>query len=256
MRATGEHAEVHGLSHKRGTSPDREALWRYAFDGILQRDDNPDVEDVRDTNLARFLFAYRPDDSDLPIDDRRNYYQRGIGSADLLRKALGTVTRFGGRTFVRRAIDELKENIRRRDTSIGVVGGSVPKVRFLGLMYCVLGRCPDHSDQHRLGPRYRRLTWRNVFTRSPSTNGAATFICTGRRSFTSVVSVVVLVDAAGTCTVTAEDGRFKLDSVPSGMPIDCRRFIASTFVSIGSSGCLVAAHRCLLTSRTSTTINP
>jgi uncharacterized protein (DUF2235 family) len=133
----------------------------YAFDGTGQRDDNPDAEDVRDTNVARFFFAYRPDDSDLPMDDRRNHYQRGIGSAGLLRKALGTVTGFGGRTFVRRAIDKLKQNITRGDTSIDVVGfsrgaalaldfvneiakgnarlanGSVPTVRFLGLFDCV-----------------------------------------------------------------------------------------------------------------------
>ena len=133
----------------------------YAFDGTGQRDDNPDLEDVRDTNVARFFFAYRPDDSDKPIDDRRNHYQRGVGSAGLLRKALGTVTGFGGRTFVRRALDKLRDNIEGRDTTIDVVGfsrgaalaldfvneiakgkakledGTIPKVRFLGLFDCV-----------------------------------------------------------------------------------------------------------------------
>ena len=44
----------------------------YAFDGTGQRDDNPDAEDVKDTNVARFLFLYRPNDADLPIDDRKN----------------------------------------------------------------------------------------------------------------------------------------------------------------------------------------
>ena len=133
----------------------------YAFDGTGQRDDNPEAEDVRDTNVARFFFAYRPDDSNLPIDDRRNHYQRGIGTAGLLRKALGTVTGFGGRTFVRRALDKLHDNIERGDTTIDVVGfsrgaalaldfvneiakgkvklanGAIPKVRFLGLFDCV-----------------------------------------------------------------------------------------------------------------------
>jgi len=133
----------------------------YAFDGTGQIDDNPEAEDVRDTNVARFFFAYRPNDSDLPVDDRRNHYQRGIGTAGLLRKALGTVTGFGGRTFVRRAIDKLQDNIERGDTTIDVVGfsrgaalaldfvnevakgkakradGSIPRVRFLGLFDCV-----------------------------------------------------------------------------------------------------------------------
>ena len=133
----------------------------YAFDGTGQRDDNPDAEDVRDTNVARFFFAYRPDDFDLPIDDRRNHYQRGVGSAGLLRRAAGTISGFGGRTFVRRALDKLKDNIEQGDTTIDVVGfsrgaalaldfvneiakgkakladGSIPKVRFLGLFDCV-----------------------------------------------------------------------------------------------------------------------
>src|SRR5688500_6770547 len=133
----------------------------YAFDGTGQRDDNPDLEDAGDTNVARFFFAYRPDDSDLPIDDRHNHYQRGIGSAGLLRKALGTITGFGGRTFVRRAIEKLEDNVQRGDTTIDVVGfsrgaalaldfvnevakgkarlagGAIPKVRFLGLFDCV-----------------------------------------------------------------------------------------------------------------------
>jgi len=133
----------------------------YAFDGTGQRDDNPDHEDARDTNVARFFFAYRPDDSTLPIDDRHNHYQRGIGSAGLLRKALGTVTGFGGRTFVRRAMDKLRDNLKEGDTIIDVVGfsrgaalaldfvneiskgkarrgdGTIPKVRFLGLFDCV-----------------------------------------------------------------------------------------------------------------------
>jgi uncharacterized protein (DUF2235 family) len=133
----------------------------YAFDGTGQRDDNPELEDVKDTNVARFFFAYRPSDADLPIDDRSNHYQRGIGSAGLLRRALGTVTGFGGRTFVRRALDKLRDNIERGDTTIDVVGfsrgsalaldfvneiakgkanvpnGSIPTVRFLGLFDCV-----------------------------------------------------------------------------------------------------------------------
>ena len=133
----------------------------YAFDGTGQRDDNPDTEDAKDTNVARFFFAYRPNDADLPADDRHNHYQRGIGSAGLLRKALGTITGFGGRTFVRRAIDKLKDNIERNDATIDVVGfsrgaalaldfvneiakgkaklpdGTIPTVRFLGLFDCV-----------------------------------------------------------------------------------------------------------------------
>ena len=83
------------------------------------------------------------------------------GVPGLLRKALGIVTGFGGRTFVRRAIDKLKDNIERGDTTIDVVGfsrgaalaldfvneiakgkakledGTIPKVRFLGLFDCV-----------------------------------------------------------------------------------------------------------------------
>ena len=133
----------------------------YAFDGTGQRDDSPEAEDVRDTNVARFFFAYRPNDFDVPVDDRRNHYQRGVGSAGLLRKVLGTVTGFGGRTFVRRALDKLNDNIERGDTTTDVVGfsrgaalaldfvneiakgkakladGSIPKVRFLGLFDCV-----------------------------------------------------------------------------------------------------------------------
>lgn len=133
----------------------------YAFDGTGQHDDNPDVEDTNDTNVARFFLAYRPSDSQLPMDDRHNHYQRGVGSAGLLRKALGTVTGFGGRTFIRRAIDKLKDNIERGDTTIDVVGfsrgaalaldfvneiakgkakladGTIPTVRFLGLFDCV-----------------------------------------------------------------------------------------------------------------------
>ena len=133
----------------------------YAFDGTGQRDDNPDVEDVNDTNVARFFFAYRPNDSELPIDDRQNHYQRGVGSAGLLRKVAGGIAGFGGRTFVHRAIDKLRSNIKQNHTTIDVVGfsrgaalaldfvneiakgeakladGSIPKVRFLGLFDCV-----------------------------------------------------------------------------------------------------------------------
>jgi hypothetical protein len=133
----------------------------YAFDGTGQKDDNPDLENTDDSNVARFFFAYRPSDLHLPIDDRRNHYQRGIGSAGLLRKALGGITGFGGRTFVRRAIDKLEDNIKAGDTTIDVVGfsrgaalaldfvneiakggaklpdGTIPTVRFLGLWDCV-----------------------------------------------------------------------------------------------------------------------
>jgi uncharacterized protein (DUF2235 family) len=134
----------------------------YAFDGTGQRDDNPEVEDVKDTNVSRFFMAYRPkDDPSLPVDDRRNHYQRGVGTAGLIRKALGVVTGFGGRTFIRRALDKLKDNIEAGDTTIDVVGfsrgaalaldfvneiakgkarlpnGSIPTVRFLGLFDCV-----------------------------------------------------------------------------------------------------------------------
>ena len=133
----------------------------YAFDGTGQKDDNPDLENTGDTNVARFFFAYRPGDGDLPVDDRRNHYQRGIGSAGLLRKVLGGITGFGGRTFVRRAIRKVEENIERNDTIIDVVGfsrgaalaldfvneiakgkaklpdGRIPTVRFLGLWDCV-----------------------------------------------------------------------------------------------------------------------
>jgi uncharacterized protein (DUF2235 family) len=133
----------------------------YAFDGTGQRDDNPEAEDVKDTNVARFFFAYRPSDAHLPIDDRRNHYQRGVGSAGILRKAVGTVTGFGGRTFVRRALHKLEDNIEGGDTTIDVVGfsrgaalaldfvneiakgkarladSSIPVVRFLGLFDCV-----------------------------------------------------------------------------------------------------------------------
>ena len=133
----------------------------YAFDGTGQRDDNPELEDTKDTNVARFFFAYRPSDAHLPIDDRRNHYQRGVGSAGLLRRALGTITGFGGRTFVRRAIGKLKDNIKDGDTTVDVVGfsrgaalaldfvneiakgeaklrdGQIPTVRFLGLFDCV-----------------------------------------------------------------------------------------------------------------------
>jgi uncharacterized protein (DUF2235 family) len=133
----------------------------YAFDGTGQRDDQPELENTGDTNVARFCFAYRPNDADLPIDDRHNHYQRGIGSAGLLRRALGTITGFGGRTFVKRGLDKLEHNIERGDTVIDVVGfsrgaalaldfvneiakgkvrlpdGQIPTVRFLGLWDCV-----------------------------------------------------------------------------------------------------------------------
>ena len=133
----------------------------YAFDGTGQRDDHPELEDTRDTNVARFFFAYRPSDVHLPMDDRHNHYQRGVGSAGLLRKVLGGITGFGGRTFVRRALQKLEDNIERDDTDIDVVGfsrgaalaldfvneiakgkvklrdGGIPTVRFLGLWDCV-----------------------------------------------------------------------------------------------------------------------
>lgn len=133
----------------------------YAFDGTGQRDDQPELENTGDTNVARFFSAYRPSDVHLPIDDRHNHYQRGIGSAGLFRRALGTITGFGGRTFVRRAMNKLEDNIERNDTIVDVVGfsrgaalaldfvneiasgrvklpdGSVPAVRFLGLWDCV-----------------------------------------------------------------------------------------------------------------------
>ena len=74
---------------------------------------------------------------------------------------LGGITGFGGRTFVRRALQKLEDNIERNDTTIDVVGfsrgaalaldfvneiakgkvklanGSIPTVRFLGLFDCV-----------------------------------------------------------------------------------------------------------------------
>jgi uncharacterized protein (DUF2235 family) len=133
----------------------------YAFDGTGQKDDRPELEDLTDTNVARFFLAYRPSDADLPIDDRRNHYQRGIGSAGLFRRALGGISGFGGRTFVRRALQKLEENIERHDTVIDVVGfsrgaalaldfvneiakgkaklpdGRIPEVRFLGIWDCV-----------------------------------------------------------------------------------------------------------------------
>ena len=133
----------------------------YAFDGTGQKDDDPDLENVKDTNVSRFFLAYRPSDVHLPIDDRRNHYQRGIGSAGLFRKLLGGITGFGGRTFVRRALHKLEENIEHNDTVIDVVGfsrgaalaldfvneiakgkvklpgGRIPEVRFLGLWDCV-----------------------------------------------------------------------------------------------------------------------
>jgi uncharacterized protein (DUF2235 family) len=133
----------------------------YAFDGTGQRDDRPELESAEDTNVARFFFAYRPSDVDLPIDDRHNHYQRGVGSAGLLRNVLGKITGFGGRTFVRRALDKLKQNIEDQDDVVDVVGfsrgaalaldfvneiakgkvklkdGSIPTVRFLGLFDCV-----------------------------------------------------------------------------------------------------------------------
>ena len=133
----------------------------YAFDGTGQRDDHPETEDAKDTNVSRFFLAYRPNDEDLPADDRHNHYQRGVGSAGVFRKLAGTITGFGGRTFVRRALDKLKDNIERNDTTIHVVGfsrgaalaldfvnevakgkaklpnGSIPTVQFLGLFDCV-----------------------------------------------------------------------------------------------------------------------
>ncbi len=133
----------------------------YAFDGTGQRDDNPEIENDGDSNVARFFSAYRPGDLDKPIDDRRNHYQRGIGSAGLFRKALGTITGFGGRTFVRRALSKLRDNFKAGDEIIDVVGfsrgaalaldfvneiakgearrpdGRIPTVRFLGLFDCV-----------------------------------------------------------------------------------------------------------------------
>jgi len=133
----------------------------YAFDGTGQKDDKPELEDATDTNVARFFFAYRPADTDLPIDDRHNHYQRGVGSAGLFRKALGGIAGFGGRTFVRRALNKLEENIERNDNVVDVVGfsrgaalaldfvneiakgkaklpdGRIPEVRFLGLWDCV-----------------------------------------------------------------------------------------------------------------------
>jgi uncharacterized protein (DUF2235 family) len=133
----------------------------YAFDGTGQKDDDPEAENSGDTNVARFFFAYRPSDSQLPIDDRRNHYQRGVGTAGLFRKVLGGITGFGGRTFVGRALDKLEQNIKHGDAVIDVVGfsrgaalaldfvneiakgkrklpdGSIPTVRFLGLFDCV-----------------------------------------------------------------------------------------------------------------------
>src|SRR5215203_3865963 len=96
----------------------------YAFDGTGQNDDDQQLEGVKDTNVARFFFAYRPADLNLPEDDRRNHYQRGIGSEGLFRKVLGGITGFGGRTFVKRAIHKLQENIKRNDTTVDVIGFS------------------------------------------------------------------------------------------------------------------------------------
>lgn len=133
----------------------------YAFDGTGQRDDEPELENTNDTNVARFFRGYRPSDRDLPVDDRHNHYQRGVGSAGLFRKLLGGISGFGGRTFVRRALHKLEENIERGDVDVDVVGfsrgaalaldfvneiakgkaklpdGRIPTVRFLGLWDCV-----------------------------------------------------------------------------------------------------------------------
>ncbi len=133
----------------------------YAFDGTGQKDDHPELENDGDSNVARFFMAYRPSDVDLPVDDRHNHYQRGVGSEGLFRMALGGITGFGGKTFVRRALQKLEENIERTDTAIDVVGfsrgaalaldfvneiakgkvrlpdGRIPTVRFLGLWDCV-----------------------------------------------------------------------------------------------------------------------
>jgi uncharacterized protein (DUF2235 family) len=133
----------------------------YAFDGTGQKDDHPELENDGDSNVARFFQAYRPSDTHLPIDDRYNHYQRGIGSEGLFRKALGGITGFGGRTFVRRALQKLEHNVERKDTVIDVVGfsrgaalaldfvneiakgkvklpdGRIPVVRFVGLWDCV-----------------------------------------------------------------------------------------------------------------------
>jgi hypothetical protein len=96
----------------------------YAFDGTGQKDDQPELENTGDSNVARFFRAYLPTDLHLPMDDRRNHYQRGIGSDGLFRKALGGITGFGGRTFVKRALHMLEENIEAGDTVVDVVGFS------------------------------------------------------------------------------------------------------------------------------------
>ena len=150
----------------------------YAFDGTGQKDDNPELEDATDTNVSRFFRAYRPSDEGVPKDDGRNHYQRGVGSAGLLRKVLGKITGFGGRTFVRRALHKLEDNIERNDTIVDVVGFSrgaalaldfvneiaKGKVKLAGWFHSdgevpgtvrlrAVVRRPDFSPQHRLGPR-------------------------------------------------------------------------------------------------------
>ena len=154
----------------------------YAFDGTGQRDDQPELENTGDTNVARFFFAYRP--SDLRPADRRPAQPlsaRRRQCRAVPRRALGGITGFGGRTFIKRALDKLEENIERGDTVIDVVGfsrgaalaldfvneiakgkvklpdGRIPTVRFLGLWDCVPSfGIADQPAQHRLGSRSAR----------------------------------------------------------------------------------------------------
>ena len=130
----------------------------YAFDGTSNEDH---IDDTMDTNVVRFTEAYQGE----------RCYRSGVGTR------MGTVGRiFGGwmglglHARVSEALDDLKENFAKGDTTIDIVGFSrgtalhfanqvawkkvgedrdgAPAVRFLGLFDVVAstGPVPGHFD--------------------------------------------------------------------------------------------------------------
>src|SRR5688572_1512913 len=84
----------------------------YAFDGTSKEDD---IDDTTDSNVVRVARAYRG----------RRVYKSGVGTRfGAFGRVLGGWMGIGLHDRVREAIDELKKNIARGDTTIDVVGFS------------------------------------------------------------------------------------------------------------------------------------
>ncbi|MEP1209571.1 MAG: DUF2235 domain-containing protein [Rhizobiaceae bacterium] len=100
----------------------------YAFDGTWNEDDDLTELGGNDTNVARFLDA-----CDLPAEEEE--YVEGVGTRfSLLGKTIGGAIGAGGKVRIRQMLSQVKENFRKGDEDIDVIGFS--RGAALALQFC------------------------------------------------------------------------------------------------------------------------